>query len=89
MVGFLMFAIFAKFFPLIELDVGEVHIEPEPVAAAPAAAGEAAAPEAAGGPPAQCGLCDTTFSNIDECCEHAEKEHGITKDSCDMACEDM
>jgi molybdopterin-containing oxidoreductase family membrane subunit len=87
--GVLLFAIFAKFFPLIELDVGEVHIEPEPIAATPAAAGEAATAPQAAGPPAQCELCDATFSNIDECCEHAEREHGIAKDSCDMACAEM
>ena len=86
--GFLMFAIFAKFFPLIELDVGEVHVEPEPVAAAPAAAGGDAggAPPPTAGPPAKCELCDATFGSLDECCEHAEKEHAIAKDSCDMAC---
>lgn len=37
--------------------------------------------------PSVCGLCDTEFSSMDECCEHAEKEHKISKDQCDMACE--
>jgi molybdopterin-containing oxidoreductase family membrane subunit len=34
----------------------------------------------------RCELCDAVFKNIDECCEHAEKEHKIAKASCDMAC---
>jgi molybdopterin-containing oxidoreductase family membrane subunit len=87
--GVLALALFAKFFPLIELDVADVHVEPEPVATAPAAPGDAGAPPPAAGPPAQCELCDATFASIDECCEHAEKEHAIAKDSCDMACAEM
>ena len=46
---------------------------------------EAAAAAAAG--PSVCGLCDAEFATMDECCEHAEKEHKISKDQCDMACE--
>jgi molybdopterin-containing oxidoreductase family membrane subunit len=86
--GVLMFTLFAKFFPLIELEVADVHAEPEPVEAVPPAA-PGAAPAEAAGPPAKCGLCDAEFTSMDECCEHAEKEHGIAKDSCDMACEEV
>ncbi len=84
--GVLLFALFAKFFPLIELEVADVHAEPEPVEAAAPSAAPGAAPEAAAGPPAKCELCDATFSTLDECCEHAETEHAIAKASCDMAC---
>ncbi len=34
----------------------------------------------------KCELCDAVFTNLDECCEHAEKEHKIAKASCDMVC---
>ncbi len=34
----------------------------------------------------RCELCDAVFKSLDECCEHAEKEHNIAKASCDMAC---
>lgn len=37
----------------------------------------------------KCSLCDAEFSSMDECCEHAEKEHKISKDQCNMACESM
>lgn len=37
--------------------------------------------------PSICGLCDAEFETMEECCEHAEKEHKISKDQCDMACE--
>jgi len=37
--------------------------------------------------PTTCGLCDAEFDSMDECCDHAEKEHQISKDQCDMACE--
>jgi molybdopterin-containing oxidoreductase family membrane subunit len=39
--------------------------------------------------PSKCGLCEATFKSMDECCEHAEKEHKITKASCDMVCEEI
>ena len=46
----------------------------------------AAEPEAPAGGDFICELCDTEFATLDECCEHAEKEHQIAKSSCDMAC---
>ncbi len=86
--GVLAFTLFAKFFPLIELDVADVHVVPEPVAAVPSVAPGAPPAAAPAGPSYQCGLCDAEFASRDECCEHAEKEHAIDKGSCDMACEE-
>jgi [DsrC]-trisulfide reductase subunit K len=54
---------------------GEKLPEPEPEAAAPEAVGEC-----------ECELCGATFKTMDECCEHAEKEHQIATSACDMAC---
>ncbi len=48
---------------------------------------EEAAKAAAAAVPAVCGLCDAEFATMDECCEHAEKDHKISKEQCDMACE--
>ncbi len=33
-----------------------------------------------------CELCGAVFTDLDECCEHAEKEHKIAKNACDMVC---
>ncbi len=52
---------------------GEKPKEAKPAAAAPE--GEA-----------ECELCGAKFDSYDECCDHAEAEHQITKGSCDMAC---
>ncbi len=68
---------------LFDMEV-EIHEEEEEEEAPPV---EEAAEEGAG--PAQCGLCDAKFDSMDECCAHAEKEHAIAQESCDMACESL
>jgi Fe-S oxidoreductase len=45
--------------------------------------GEAAAPAGK----TKCSICDAEFASFDECAEHAEKEHQISKDQADMCCE--
>ncbi len=35
---------------------------------------------------AECDLCGAKFSSMNQCCEHAEKEHKIARASCDMCC---
>ncbi|MEE8401457.1 MAG: NrfD/PsrC family molybdoenzyme membrane anchor subunit [Candidatus Hydrothermarchaeaceae archaeon] len=90
--GALLFTLFSKFFPLIELDVGEtLEMERESaqadVPSPETKASSAEAPSAGEAKePAKCDLCGAEFSTMDECCEHAETEHQITKASCDMAC---
>jgi hypothetical protein len=37
----------------------------------------------------ECELCGARFKSMDECCEHAEKEHQIAKASCDMCCKEV
>ena len=59
---------------------GQEEFEAEQKAKAEA---EAAAAEG----PSVCGLCDAEFATMEECCEHAEKEHKISKAQCDLACE--
>ncbi len=85
--GILLYALFTKAFPLIELDAAELHpeIEAAGAAAAPSEPDEEA-PSDEPQTPCKCELCDAEFSSMDECCEHAEKEHQIAKSSCDMAC---
>jgi hypothetical protein len=55
--------------------------EPEPA--------PAAEPSGGGGGGSECELCGATFGTLDECCDHAEKEHQIAKSSCDMACKEV
>lgn len=37
----------------------------------------------------ECELCGAKFQSMDECCEHAEADHGIAKATCDMACNEV
>ena len=61
---------------------GEQAPEPEPAPAAESSGGG----DGKGG---ECELCGATFATLDECCDHAEKEHQIAKSSCDMACKEV
>ncbi len=45
------------------------------------------APAAAPAEKTKCSLCDAEFASFDECAEHAEKEHQISKDQADLCCE--
>ncbi len=50
---------------------------------------EAKVEEEAAARESECELCGAKFDSMDECCEHAEKEHHIAKESCDMACKEV
>lgn len=43
-------------------------------------------PEVPAGP-CKCSLCDAEFASFDECAEHAESAHQISKEQADMCCE--
>lgn len=76
-IGMLVVTLAVKLLPM---EVVEHVVEaPKPAAAAPPAPAK----------PSKCSLCGAEFKSMDECCEHAEKEHSIAKASCDMACEEI
>ena len=88
-VGLLIFTVLAKMtigvfqdYPteeevkeMLEKEKEEVKEAVEEVAAAPTPTKEYV-----------CELCGAVFTDLDECCEHAEKEHKIAKNACDMVC---
>ena len=63
------------FLELFRRKIEEVKEAVEEVAAAPTPTKEYV-----------CELCGAVFTDLDECCEHAEKEHKIAKNACDMVC---
>ncbi|MBI5253010.1 MAG: hypothetical protein HY930_01220 [Euryarchaeota archaeon] len=72
---------------MMELKVAEIKLgAPEITKAAPPPTPEEAKKAEK---PSKCNLCDAEFGSMDECCEHAEKEHKIARASCDMCCEEV
>lgn len=77
-----LYAVGLKIFDLLPL---EAKIEEKVVEAPPQPKAEAPAPAKE----SECELCGAKFKSMDECCEHAEKEHKIAKASCDMCCKEV
>ncbi len=84
-IGILLYTLFVKLFPMMELKVVEI----KPGAPEIAKAVPPPAPEEVKKASSKCNLCGAEFSSMDECCEHAEKEHKIARASCDMCCEEV
>ncbi len=68
--------------------VGNAIVLERESAQKPAPVAAPAESESGGESGSECELCGATFGTLDECCDHAEKEHQIAKSACDMACKE-